>query len=285
MANVDGDITELAEDKNADVKKKPSKKKDKEQGTPAPAQISIGKPDKKDKSKDKGKDKNKDKSKKKDKGLKKGGLFKLKLILIIVPIILIAGFVTLLITNFFSVRDIVGGFVKEPMLKVVVWFDPEFSSVDKELKSKSNKREEELGKLEAGLSERESAISGKEEALDIREKALVSRESQLVIRSASLDNREEQMDQLFDMSIPLYRRDMTEQELEDMRSLSRAYSKMTPEKAAGILVDLKDDQYAAAILYHMGERNAAAIMAVMETGVAAEITKVLMSGSVEMSTS
>jgi len=82
---------------------------------------------------------------------------------------------------------------------------------------------------------------------------------------------------MYERTVPLYRRpDITDQELEDMISLSRTFTQMSPETAAVILVQLYDPRDVASLLYYMGERNAAAILAVMDISYAAEITEILL---------
>ena len=261
--NNDGDITDLTRDEGSVGKKKDNKKKVRESGIAKPMKTKLGKPGKKEKVK----------------GEKKSGMLKLKLILISVPIVLILGFVAVLVTNLFSVRYVIGGFVKEPILSAVVWFDPEFSSVNEELRAKSTKREDALNMYETGLGERESKIAEKEAAIEEREGLLNTREVQLDRRVASLDTREEKLNQANKASstaVPIYLRKMSEQEIADMQSLSLSYSKMAPETAADILAKLNDNKHVAAILYHMGERNAAAILEAMETEFAAKITEILL---------
>jgi len=263
----DDDIIDLTEDKGAEGKKKNKMKKEKdkdknkEPGLPAAAQANVEKPGKKGKPKV---------------VKKRGG--KLKLILIIVPVVLVAGFVTALALNLFEVRSMVGTLVKEPILRAVVWFDPEFSSVDEELRFKSSEREAELDLRGTQLDRREEGIAERETELEFLEESLDKRELQLERRSASLDSREEQIKQTNNAAVPVYRNILSEQELADMQSLSRSYAQMAPETAAEILAELKDEKDVATILYYMGERNAAAILAVMETEFAARVTKILMSG-------
>jgi len=249
--------------KGKDIDK--DREKDRETGLPAPQPGKGGKAGKKGKGKGKAKGE-------KQKGLK----LKIKLILIIVPVLLVAGFVAALILNFYGIRDIIGGVVKGPMLSAVVWFDPEYSSVEEELRAKGDAREAELSKRGTRLDERESKIAGREEELDARRTLLDTRESQLDRRGAALDKREEQLDLTLNNKTPTYSREMTEQELADMQSLSRVYSQMSPGAAAEILVELDNEQHVAAILYYMGERNAAVILEAMETEFAAKITEVLL---------
>jgi len=283
----DNDITDLTEDedvggkgtdKSKEKSKDKSKGKSKKENAPSqPAQQSdAGKPEKKGKA---GKEKAG-----KQKQEKKGGKLKLKLILITVPVLLVAGFVAALIINIFGIRDIVGGFVKDPIIGVVVWFDAEFKSVDDELRAKNKEREAEIEKRATGLNEREKGIGEREAQLDERKveqdtfgESLTKRESQLDRRSKALDVREEQMDKASNPAEPLYHRVMSEQELADIQSLSRSYAQMAPEAAAEILVKLKDEQHVAVLLYHMTERNAAAILAVMDSEFAAKMTDILLS--------
>ena len=275
----DDDITDLTADKRAEGKGKSKKIKDKTK-------------DKK-KNKDKGKEAilagvqqaNEEKLGKKGKvkgEKKKGGKLLLTLLLILVPVVLIGAFVALLITNFFGVRNIVGGFIKEPLLKVVVWFDPGFSSVNEELNTKSNNFIAQLDIREKQLDNRETGIAQKEAELNERKQSLDTLESQLGRRGLALDKREEQINQLSkpkqpdNSTVPLYYREMTEDELAEMQSLSRTYAQMEPATAAGILAKLKDEKHIAALLYYMSERKASAILAVMETELAARITEILL---------
>ena len=67
---------------------------------------------------------------------------------------------------------------------------------------------------------------------------------------------------------------MTEQEMEDMLSLSTTFTNMSPDTAATILVHLYDPRDVASILYFMRERNSAAILAEMDVRYAANITEI-----------
>lgn len=265
----DDDITDLTEDEDVGGKGKDigkgKIKNDKEPAQPAPHANAVS-PGMKGKAK-KGK-------KEKAKQGKKGG--KLKLILILTPILLVAGFITALVVNLFGVRYKVGALVKDPILGVVVWFDPEFKSVDDTLRANYKERETGLDERETDIGKREAKIAERETELDSLETTLVKQESQLDRRGRALDNREEQMNQTSNSAAPLLNKAMSEQELADIQSLSRSYAQMDPGAAAGILVELKDEQHVAAILYHMVERNAAAILSVMEPVFAARITEILL---------
>ena len=188
-------------------------------------------------------------NKKAKKGKKKGK--KLKIILIIVLVLLVAGFVfEEVYYNILGTRDM--------LIDAVVKLDPDFRA------------------REAKLDEREASLLKLQTELDARERTASSRETQNLKRTTELDDREKTLDDLQQRLTPLYRRAMTEQELEDMVSLSRSYSRMAPEDAAVILLELSQPDDVAAILYYMNERNAAAILAVMEPEFAATITDILL---------
>ena len=182
-------------------------------------------------------------------GKKKGR--KLKIILIIVLILLIGGFVfEEVYYNILGTRDV--------LIDAVVRIDPEFRGREAELDEKAF----ELGRWEVEL--------------DAREKAALSRETQNDRRKSDLDSREELLNVREQLAEPVYKRVMTEQEILDMQSLSRAYSMMAPESAAVILMELEHAEDVAAILYYMTERYAAAILAVMDPIYAAIITEILL---------
>ena len=188
-------------------------------------------------------------AKKAGKGKKKRG--KLKIILIIVLVLLVAGFVfEEIYYNYLGTRDM--------LIDAVVKLDPAYGTREKK------------------LNERESLLDAREADLDAREKTVTSRENQNDRRTASLDTREKDVNDLLQWSLPLYRRQMTEQELTDMQSVSMSYSRMAPEIAAAILMELNDPDDVAAILYYMSERSAAAILAVMDPEFAAVITEIFL---------
>ena len=238
MADEKNGTTDLMSDEDSgnggSDKKKPAKAP-KQAKQPKPAKEPAPKPEPKAKS-----------------GKKKGG--KLKVILVIVLLLLIAGFVfEEIYYNYLGTRSII--------INAVVRLDPDFTESDELLDDKRA----ELAELETQLTS--------------RERTAASREAQNVRRSEELARWEQELSDLENWLLPLYRRQMTTQELEDMESLSISYSRMSPESAADRLTELAelselDD--VAAILYFMNERNAAAILASMEPDFAAEITKILL---------
>ena len=180
-------------------------------------------------------------------GKKKGR--KLKIILIIVLVLLVAGFVfEEVYFNYLGLRDV--------LIDTVVRLDPDYRD-----------REETLNEREA------EQIKTKTE-LDARDKTITSRETQNERRSAELKRQEEDISDREKRLIPLYRRQLSEEEQADMSSISLSYSRMAPEDAARILLELDNPEDVAAILYFMSERNAAAILAVMEPQFAARITEI-----------
>jgi len=207
---------------------------------------------------------------------KKKGI-KLKLILIIVPVVLVAACVALLIFNLFGARDILNGLVGNPIIKAVVWLDPEFSSIDRELRKMSDDRSAALDKREYGLDDRDAALDKRASELDNRGAELNEWGIQLDKRETAVSKREESVKEAETASgTSAIRRVLTEQELADYRSLSRSYANMDPDAAAKILAQMKDLNDAAAILFYMSERGAAAVLAAMDAQLAARLTEILL---------
>ena len=180
---------------------------------------------------------------------KKGG--KLKIILIIVFAVLVAGFIfEELYFNYLGTRDI--------FITAVMKLDPDLKT-----------REEELKEWETELDARENALT-------TRERSAQSRETQNEKRKEELDARESEIFEQSQWMAPLYKREMTEQEILDMQALSSTYSMMSPESAAAILMELVQADDVAAILYFMNARNSAAILASMDPEFAAIITEILL---------
>jgi len=207
---------------------------------------------------------------KKQKGKKeKGGAGGIIIIMLLVLILLVGGFAAILYFNMFKAREITSDWVKEPLLDVIIWLDPSFSSINNRLAAEREAQEKRFEEREADLNTRESDLIARENALNALEQTLDR-------KSFDLDRREDQIIAMYERTIPIHKRDMTEQELEDMLSLSRTFSQMSPEDAASILVELYDPRDVAAIIYYMGERNAASILAAMNVDYAAEITEILL---------
>jgi len=210
---------------------------------------------------------------KKDKGQKskedKSSAAGIIIIMILVLIILIGGFAAALYFDVLDARAIIADVVTAPLLEVVIWLDPEYHTISQRL------RAEEEASVRRFI-ERAEELNRREEQIVIMENMLNSREIQVERRTNDLDRREEQILAMYERTVPLWKRDMTEEDLADMISISRTFSSMSPEEAATILVNLYDPRDVAAILYYMSERNTASILAQMDTRYAANITEILL---------
>ena len=199
----------------------------------------------------------------------KGGAGGIVIIMILVLTILIGGFTAALIFDVFSAREIMADVLTEPLLDAIIWLDPGFSSIRQRL---AVEEEAQIRRLE----ERREEMDERQGDIEMREAALLTREQQIERRGFDQDRREEQIIAMYERTIPLYRRDMTDEEMDDMIQISRIYTQLAPDAAAERLVRLYDRRDVAAILYFMVERNSAAILAEMEPFYAAEITEILL---------
>ena len=209
---------------------------------------------------------------------KKGVLF--KILIIGIPIILVAAFVAEeIVFNLVGTRNYVG----DLFVSAAVWLDPESSGISGEL----NKREETFNQYKA---ETETAFEEKQQEVDAKQAELSAREASLDEREAGIASREEQQDRrqetltAWEKEIdekeyrltPAFRRELSDQEVEDMLSLARTYAAMEADTAAVIMAELYNAIDAASILYYMSERNAAAILSVMDVDFAAMVTDILL---------
>ena len=219
----------------------------------------------------------------------------IKLLIIFIPIILVAAFIVeeFVLFNWLGTKDIVDDF----LVTVITKLDPKYEDINEQIQTKGDEREASLDgreremdrreanmdRREAGLNDRDNRLNDRKLELDTREGELKENEKELDLRNERLDARSEQLDKREEQinlsqsrSVPAYLREMTEEELADIMSVSTSYSRMDPGTAAGILVELRDPNDVATILYYMSERNAAAILSVMEPEFAARITEILM---------
>jgi len=211
----------------------------------------------------------KERKKKGDGDDEKGGAGGIIIIMLLVLAILIGGFTAALIFDVFSAREIMADVITEPLLDVIIWLDPGYSSIRQRLAVEEEAQIKRMDERKIEMEEMEADMA-------LREAALLSREQAIERRGFDLDRREEQIVAMYERTIPLYRRDMTDEEMDDMLQISRIYTQMAPERAAATLVRLYDPRDVAAILYFMGERNSASILAEMEVAYAAEITEILL---------
>lgn len=207
---------------------------------------------------------------KKDPGEKGSSTAGVIIIMILVLLILLGGFGAALYLDMFDARIIIADVITEPLLDIVIWLDPAFSSINNRLRIEAEMQERRFAERTEDLDEREDHIIDQEEIL-------LTRERQLERRALDLDRREEQILAMYERTVPLFRRpDLTEQDIEDMIAIGQNFTQMSPESAAEILSTLYDPRDAAGILYYMAARSAGSILAAMEPRLAAEITEILL---------
>ena len=176
---------------------------------------------------------------------KKGGL--IGLVFLIILTIIATAFL------YFSIQFNWGG-VRDKLIETVNSLDPEYVIYTEKIED-LNKREQQILLLEKKLEAEELKLSQKKTDLDKQEANIKEQE---IVR------------------LPIYRRILNDEDLQDMKSLSKIYAQMAPGTAAGILTTLYDIDDRAAIIYFMSEASAAAIMQEMEVRDAAEITDALL---------
>jgi flagellar motility protein MotE (MotC chaperone) len=201
---------------------------------------------------------------------KRGGAGGIILLMALVLVILLGGFGAALYFDALGTRIVVGNAINDPLLDLVAWLDPNYNTIEM-------RQQAEAEAQEIRFRERIEELNAREIEIEYEESLLLAVEEQLDRRALELDNREAQLELLLDRTIPLHRRNLTEDELENIVSLSGSYTQMSPETAANILVAMHDPRDAASILYFMSERNRGAIMAAMDIRFAAHITEILLS--------
>ncbi len=165
---------------------------------------------------------------------------------LVIVLVVIGGLVAAVIFNLFSVQDM--------FFDTVYSLDPEYIAV---------------GELRAELDSWEAELTEKEEKLLKNEQRLEKLKDELDKRRTELDEREVAI-------MPVYLRPLDEEELANMKSIGRVYSEMAPKDAAEILSSLYSVDDMAAILFYVPEKSSAAILAAMDTALAAEITDILL---------
>jgi flagellar motility protein MotE (MotC chaperone) len=183
---------------------------------------------------------------------KKSGFPKVLLLLaLLLALLLVAG--VCLFFDLFSWRG--------NLLSALASLDPEYSSYS------------EL------LAERETGLNSRENALDLREQELASREAALAAQSdsqqrqaAALDAREKELNgRRLDLT-PLFRKDISEEKLTELKNLGKIYSGMEAEAAAQALSLLNGPVEMAEVLFYMDKKAASALMAALKPELAAQIT-------------
>lgn len=93
---------------------------------------------------------------------------------------------------------------------------------------------------------------------------------------AELDARRAELAQQELERQPLYRRNLSEDKLNEIKQTGKIYENMDPAIAAGIMSRLYDETYMAAILYYMSAQSAADVMSNMSAELAARVTTELL---------
>ena len=191
---------------------------------------------------------------------RKRGLF--KVLFIVVPILLCAGFVFgLIYLNWFGARNM--------FIDSVNRLDPEYAEARREYYMELERIDLYWEEFWEMYHEEEYNLSAWRRDLEARAEYLDDREDWL--------NREEL--RLLDWEArrtPIHRRDPTSPEHEEMWIVGGIYAAMTPQQAAERLVALYTREDAAAILMFMSQRNAGAILAQIPPPYAARITEILL---------
>lgn len=262
------EITDLTEDESSEDNAKGNKGKEKKKKKgKEPKNADSGKADIAGAGGADGKEKKgKEPKVKAEKSSGTGGII---LMMALVLFILLGGFGAALYFDALGTRVVVGNAINDPLLDLVVWLDPNFNTI--EMRQRAEAEAQEIR-----FRERIEELNAREIEIEYEESLLLTIEEQLDRRELELNNREAQIEQMLDRAIPLHRRDLTEDELADIISLSNSYTQMSPESAANIMVAIHDPRDAAAILFFMSERNRGAIMAAMDVRFAAHITEILL---------
>jgi|GEM_PF-2931000 len=185
---------------------------------------------------------------KKEKAEKKGG-FGAALLAILVVLIVVAGvFLYLTIVNDW-------GGVRTSLLTTVNKLDPNFRTLEEQKVAEYNAAKAQLESDQAKLLKDQQALEQRKADLDLRQAAISNAEAEL---------------------LPIYRRNLSEEKLEEIRQTGKIYESMEPATAAGIMSRLYDETYIAAILYYMKPAAAADVMSHMTAELAARVTTELL---------
>lgn len=192
-----------------------------------------------------GKEKKAKKEKKGKKEKKKGGPGGI-IVLVILVILVVGGLAASVFFNLFGIRDKMIGFL--------VSFEPEYVHYTE---------------LLADVEAREAALTEQEELITADQEALTA-------RSAALDEREAALLEEETRYTPVLRGNLTESQLADMKTLGRIYSGMAPDNAANIILEMHTIADMAIIFFYMDAASAAAVMELLPTDTAAEVTTVML---------
>ena len=188
---------------------------------------------------------------------KKGGFIKFLLIpAFLAALLLVAGVVFFL--DIFSVRSTVLATANQMLASR----DPEYRQYV-----------EQLSEREAALDLREADISLREAELQQREDALANDDSSLKRRAAALDEREKKLRGQELAATPMFRREISEEKLTELKNLGRIYSNIEVEAAAQALSLLNSPVEMAEVLFYMDKNAAADLLGALDAEIAAQITR------------
>lgn len=181
---------------------------------------------------------------------KRGGLVGL----IILFVLLIGAGVFL----YFTIVNDWGG-VRTSALTFVNKLDPEFRYVKE---SQYIEYQEAVDQLEAAQTKLEQDIAAFEKTS--------------AAQKADLEKRQKELTEAEIFVLPLYRRGLSDDKINELKQLGKIYENMDAKTAAGIITRLYDDSHIAAILYYMSAPAAADVMANLSAELAARVTTELL---------
>ena len=200
----------------------------------------------------------------------------LRILVIVIPVLLIGGFVfEEIYWNMLGVRD----WTCEALISAVSWLDPSTASVRRTQWLRGKELDELEAELDARDIERQSDFAARKADLDEREDAIVLKEEEIEQRIEAIIQHEQDMltAEIEISRTPVYRRELDEQEQADLESLSATYAAMAPDAAADILMRMYDLSDVAAIVYYMSDKKAAEILSAMDPAYAANLTQLFLS--------
>lgn len=190
--------------------------------------------------------KKKKRPKKEKRRRRRGGL----ILLIALVVLVVAAGVFLYLT---VVND--WGGVRTSALTLVNRLDPQFRHLE----------EQKIAEYNAAKAQLESDQA----QLLLDQQALEKRLSEVGRRETAVSQAEADLQ-------PLYRRNLSEEKLDEIKRTGKIYENMDPQVAAGIMSRLYDESYMAAILYYMSASKAADVMSQMPADLAARVTTELL---------
>jgi len=123
------------------------------------------------------------------------------------------------------------------------------------------------------LTERENALSAKEQALQQWEDTLTKDDDRLQKRAADLNAREKRLNDQQLSTTPLFRQEISEEKLAELKNLGKIYSGMETEAAVKALSQLSGPMEIAEVLFYMDKNAAADVLAAFNPELTAQITR------------